>query len=158
MNGDVAVIRRTLALHRYGALLFPVTYLGILGFCAWAYTAGADDILWLLLAGSLAGLVPSGLNAVAVWWGHSGLRDPVRADRLAAALRLATVAFWIGCFSWILPMGVGFLLETSGGGTFYLLGLMWVFPLVTVATSTFTSRKRLIRARDALAATPLPAG
>ncbi|GIJ51726.1 hypothetical protein Val02_86120 [Virgisporangium aliadipatigenens] len=158
MNADVAAIRSTLALHRFGALVFPVAFLGFLGFCAWTYAVGPDDILWLLLAGCLAGLVPSALNAVALWLGHGALRDPGRPDRLAAAMRIVTAAFWISCFGWMVPAVVGLLLEFGSGATVFLIGLMWALPLITVATSIHTSRKRLARARDALAATPLPAG
>jgi hypothetical protein len=158
MNGEFIAIRRVLALHKYTGLLFPAVFLAELAFCVWAYTVGPDKILWLLLAGGLAGLIPSALNTVALWLGHSGLRESGRPDRLAAALRTVTVAFWIGCFSWIVPLTVGFLLDFGRGGSLYLIGVMCALPIFMLAMSIRTSGRRLALAQNAVSQPVLGSG
>ena len=142
------MLRRVLTLHKYVALLFPAVFVAELAFAAWAYTVGPAENRWRLVAGGLAGLIPSVLDAVALWLGRSGLRGSGRPDRLAAAVRTVTIAFWIGCFSWIAPLAVGLLLESDQGGGMFLIGIMFVIPLVTITMSIRTSRRRLVRARD----------
>jgi len=151
-------MRRVLAQHKYIALVFPALFLAELSFCAWAYAVGPHSILWLLLAGGLAGLIPTVLNSVALWRGHRGLREPGDPDRLAAAVRTAMIAYRIGLVAWIVPLAVGFVLEAVDGGGVYLIGIMTVIPIASITMSIHTSKRRLTRARDAVSQPLLGSG
>jgi hypothetical protein len=160
MDGDeIAPHRRAVGIHKYLAQLFTTIFLTELAFCAWALTVGSDPILWLLLAGGLAGLVPAVLNGTALWRAHDALRDPGHPESLAVALRTAGAAYRLCLIVWIVPLAASLLLEFYGDGDgMYLLGIMMVIPIVAMASSAHTTRQRLTRARDALVVTPLPGG
>jgi hypothetical protein len=161
MNGDVTAIRPVLAWRRYTSLVWPAVFLAELALCGWISTAGPLGFLRVMVAGGLAGLVPSVINAVALWLGHSGLREPVRADRLAAAVRLDTIAFWIGYVGCVVPLAVGFLLAFGRlGGLYLIFSLAYAVPNLMSAASTRTSRRQLILARNAVSQpnTGVPSG
>src|SRR5690349_17696696 len=111
MNGDVASHRRAIGVHKYLAQLFTTIFLTELAFCAWAFSVGADPILWLLLAGGLAGIVPAVLNGTALWRAHDALRGPGDPQSLGVALRTAGLAYRLCLVVWVVPMAVSLLLQ-----------------------------------------------